>query len=354
MFGAPRTCPVRRPSRSTGQRRSGRPAGSRRCSTTATGGRTRRCRDWVNDAGKIDADGDRSTPRAGRLGAPSWKVDDPVGLCYGGTHKVAALVKVAAPPRFDPAFVEGRTGSAEEGRRRPWVTEVVGVRRSTSPTPRPSPTSGSTTAACSSARDSSSPPSAATRCCSCSGPSELSAAAATRPAAGRRPGCRAGCGRGGPGRRAARRRRRACRGRAGARPRARGSWADAVGDGGEDDALRAPELAPERLVGRGGPVERVADDLDREPRRARRAGREPVGEQVGEQHRPLRVAVGEGDELAERLAGVEALGGEAVARGRRASPRSAAAPSVSGSAWPNSGRSRVSNSSRIIDGSEPA
>ncbi len=85
-------------------------------------------RDWVNDAGKIDADGNRVNTASGTpWGAPSWKVDDPVGLCYGGTHKVAALVKVAAPPRFDPAFVEGRTGSAEEGRRRPWVTEVVGV-----------------------------------------------------------------------------------------------------------------------------------------------------------------------------------------------------------------------------------
>jgi hypothetical protein len=88
---------------------------------------------WISDPGQIDANGERMYRADGQpWGEPSWRVGDPVGLYYGGTGKVPVLVRVAELPRFDPAFVERETGSAEDAER--WRI------------------SGSTTAACSSDR----------------------------------------------------------------------------------------------------------------------------------------------------------------------------------------------------------
>ena len=57
-------------------------------------------------------------------GEPSWRLGDPVGLCFGATDKISMLVEVAAPASFDPAFVASESGSAEDADGWPWVTEV--------------------------------------------------------------------------------------------------------------------------------------------------------------------------------------------------------------------------------------
>jgi tetratricopeptide (TPR) repeat protein len=83
---------------------------------------------WISDPGQIDAGGERMIRADGvPWGEPSWSIGDPVGLYFSGTKKVPLLVRVAERPRFDPAFVEQETGSAEDAQRWPWVTPVKGI-----------------------------------------------------------------------------------------------------------------------------------------------------------------------------------------------------------------------------------
>ncbi len=80
---------------------------------------------WVSDAGIIDQYGRRRFRDNGQpWGEPSWRVGDPVGLCLDDSNRVAVLTEVAARPAFDPSFVAAQSGSAEDGERWPWVTEV--------------------------------------------------------------------------------------------------------------------------------------------------------------------------------------------------------------------------------------
>jgi tetratricopeptide (TPR) repeat protein len=80
---------------------------------------------WVSDAGIIDRQGRRKIRDNGQpWGEPSWRLGDPVGLYFGDADKIPMLVEVAARPSFDPAFVASESGSAEDGERWPWVTEV--------------------------------------------------------------------------------------------------------------------------------------------------------------------------------------------------------------------------------------
>jgi tetratricopeptide (TPR) repeat protein len=80
---------------------------------------------WVNDAGIIDHNGRRKLRDNGQpWGEPSWRVGDQVGLCLGGTVTISVLAEIAQRPVFDPAFVASQSGSAEDGERWPWVTEV--------------------------------------------------------------------------------------------------------------------------------------------------------------------------------------------------------------------------------------
>jgi tetratricopeptide (TPR) repeat protein len=80
---------------------------------------------WVSDAGIIDHNGRRKIRDNGQpWGEPSWRIGDQVGLYVGGTDRIGVLAEIAARPVFDPAFVAGQSGSAEDGERWPWVTEV--------------------------------------------------------------------------------------------------------------------------------------------------------------------------------------------------------------------------------------
>ncbi len=80
---------------------------------------------WVSDAGIVDHYGRRKFRDNGQpWGEPSWRIGDQVGLTVGGTGTISVLAEIAARPVFDPAFVAGQSGSAEDGERWPWVTEV--------------------------------------------------------------------------------------------------------------------------------------------------------------------------------------------------------------------------------------
>ena len=80
---------------------------------------------WVNDAGIIDHNGRRKIRDNGQpWGEPSWRIGDQVGLYFDTTNTIPVLAEIAARPVFDPAFVAGQSGSAEDGERWPWVTEV--------------------------------------------------------------------------------------------------------------------------------------------------------------------------------------------------------------------------------------
>ena len=79
-----------------------------------------------------------------------------------------------------------------------------------------------------------------------------------------------------------------------------------------------------------------------------------VEEVRGEQHRPLRVAVAEGDDPP-HVVGVEPTSSSAARRRMSATASSAGSGgSSSGRAWPKNGRSRSLNSARISDGVLPA
>ena len=80
---------------------------------------------WVSDAGIIDHNGRRKIRDNGQpWGEPSWRVGDQVGLYLDDTNTIPVLAEIAARPVFDPAFVAAQSGSAEDGERWPWVTEV--------------------------------------------------------------------------------------------------------------------------------------------------------------------------------------------------------------------------------------
>jgi tetratricopeptide (TPR) repeat protein len=80
---------------------------------------------WVNDAGIIDHNGRRKIRDNGQpWGEPTWRIGDQVGLYFQSTNAIPVLAEIAARPVFDPVFVTGQSGSAEDGERWPWVTEV--------------------------------------------------------------------------------------------------------------------------------------------------------------------------------------------------------------------------------------
>lgn len=87
---------------------------------------------WISDVGRRTPTGARVYRRDGEAwGEPSWKVDDEIGLYYGGTLRVPVLVVVIAPPEFNPQLVQRDSHGQESdaGERWPWVTRVRGVRR---------------------------------------------------------------------------------------------------------------------------------------------------------------------------------------------------------------------------------
>lgn len=91
-------------------------------------------RTWISDIGRRTRTGERVYRRDGiEWGEPSWKVDDEIGLYYGGTLRVPVLVRVVAPPSFDPELVQAESHGQEPdaGERWPWVTPVEGLLRAT-------------------------------------------------------------------------------------------------------------------------------------------------------------------------------------------------------------------------------
>jgi hypothetical protein len=80
---------------------------------------------WVSDAGIVDHYGRRKFRDNGQpWGEPTWRIGDQVGLDVGGTGSISVLAEIAARPVFDPGFVTSQSGSAEDGERWPWVTEI--------------------------------------------------------------------------------------------------------------------------------------------------------------------------------------------------------------------------------------
>jgi tetratricopeptide (TPR) repeat protein len=85
---------------------------------------------WISDVGRRTKDGTRVYRQDGvPWGEPSWRVGDEVGVYLGGTLKVPVLVRVLAPPEFNPTLVQdGAQGQEPDaGERWPWVTKVLGI-----------------------------------------------------------------------------------------------------------------------------------------------------------------------------------------------------------------------------------
>jgi hypothetical protein len=82
----------------------------------------------ISDIGRRNQDGTRAyTADGAPWGRPSWRVGDQVGLYFGGTLRIPALVEVISPPEFNPELIAERDGSQEWGERWPWVTHVRGL-----------------------------------------------------------------------------------------------------------------------------------------------------------------------------------------------------------------------------------